>query len=288
MKTKKILISLAVLSSLALGSCAGLEDYINSNSSSSSRSSDDNSKTSENSNSTKYREDDNESSRGSDKKSSRTSTKEDKDGGLSSNAQAGEGDKKVGPTDKDIADPFSGREIIEDAPTCTSSGKREANVAVDIGEGDRQYWGFTNENKQLVYVIADKITLQNPKKEKLTKEGRYCPSSKMAKVDGYGAKYNRDRGHAIADSLGGMSNAYNLTPQDADVNRNGDQAYFEKAIRQAGGAENFRYKIYYPDAETNVPSWYELTYEIDGQEYHESFPNMDPEKYNEQNGVYDK
>lgn len=39
------------------------------------------------------------------------------------------------------------------------SGHREANVAVNIGYGAREYWGLTNENGQLVYVIADKIIL---------------------------------------------------------------------------------------------------------------------------------
>ena len=36
----------------------------------------------------------------------------------------------------------------------------------------------------------------------------------------------------IADSLGGVSNAYNITPQNSTLNRHGDQAYMEKAIRE--------------------------------------------------------
>ena len=54
-----------------------------------------------------------------------------------------------------------------------------------------------------------------------------------------------DQGHVIADSLGGVSNAYNITPQDSTLNRHGDQAYMEKVIRDAGGVTNFVAKISY-------------------------------------------
>jgi beta-N-acetylhexosaminidase len=41
---------------------------------------------------------------------------------------------------------------------------------------------------------------------------------------------NLNQGHVIADSLGGVSNAYNITPQDSVLNRHGDQAYMERNI----------------------------------------------------------
>lgn len=40
------------------------------------------------------------------------------------------------------------------------AGERKANVAVDIGFGDREYWAFTNEYGQLVYVYTNKIILK--------------------------------------------------------------------------------------------------------------------------------
>jgi hypothetical protein len=42
-----------------------------------------------------------------------------------------------------------------------TSGYRQPNVAVDIGFEDRNYWAFTNEYSQLVYVIAEEIVLQD-------------------------------------------------------------------------------------------------------------------------------
>lgn len=115
-------------------------------------------------------------------------------------------------------------------------GKRLPNVAVDIGYGSRIYWGFTNKYGQLEYVVADKITLQNPKTEKVLKNGRYFQDE--AKVPDTERK-DLDEGHVIADSLGGVSNAYNITPQNSTLNRHGDQAYMEKVIRDAGGCTDF-------------------------------------------------
>ena len=95
--------------------------------------------------------------------------------------------------------------------------------------------GFTNEYGQLVRVIA-KIILQDDKNEPVTSDGRYYKDG--AKVPGTESE-TLDEGHVIADSLGGVSNAYNITPQDSTLNRYGDQAYMEKIIRDAGGCTDF-------------------------------------------------
>ena len=105
------------------------------------------------------------------------------------------------------------------------SGYREPNVVVDIGYGDREYWAFTNEYGQLVRVIADEIILQDDSNEPVLSSGRYY--SDEAKVPGVESDV-LDEGHIIADSLGGVSNAYNITPQDSTLNRHGDQAYMER------------------------------------------------------------
>lgn len=110
------------------------------------------------------------------------------------------------------------------------SGSRQANVVVDIGFGDRKYWAFTNEHGQLIRVIAKKIILQDDATEDVSSDGRYY--SDEAKVPGV-ERVDLDEGHIIADSLGGVSNAYNITPQDSILNRHGDQAYMEDVIRKA-------------------------------------------------------
>lgn len=102
------------------------------------------------------------------------------------------------------------------------SGHREPNVVVDIGYGDRKYWAFTNESGQLIRVVADKVVLQDDRTEPVTSSGRYY--SDEAKVPGV-ERSDLDEGHIIADSLGGVSNAYNITPQESTLNRHGDQAY---------------------------------------------------------------
>lgn len=102
----------------------------------------------------------------------------------------------------------------------------------DIGFGDREYWAYTNEFVQLVRVVAAEIILQDDATEPVNSNGRYYDDE--ANVSGT-ENSNLDQGHVIADSLGGVSNAYNITPQDSVLNRHGDQAYMERNIVQAGG-----------------------------------------------------
>ena len=124
-------------------------------------------------------------------------------------------------TTNNTEDIFAGYRLIE-VDGGNLSGHREANVVVDIGFGDREYWAFTNEYGQLVKVIAKEIILQDDSKEPVNSKGRYYDDE--AKVPGVESK-NLDEGHVIADSLGGVSNAYNITPQNSTLNRHGDQAY---------------------------------------------------------------
>lgn len=157
------------------------------------------------------------------------------------------------------------------------SGHREAEVKVDIGYGEREYWAYTNAYGQLVRVEAEKITLQNEKKEKVLSTGRYYKDE--AKVPGV-ERPDLDEGHVIADSLGGVSNAYNITPQDSTLNRHGDQAYMEKVIREAGGCENFVAEISYPNHTTQIPSHYKYTYKLKGEWIVDEFDNVNPDKVN--------
>lgn len=155
------------------------------------------------------------------------------------------------------------------------SGSREANVAVDIGFGDREYWAYTNEYGQLVYVTADTVILQNESTEPVNANGRYYNDE--AKVPGVENK-DLDEGHVIADSLGGVSSAYNITPQNSTLNRHGDQAYMEKVIRDAGGCTNFMATITYLDTTTQIPSAYKYEYILKGEKIIDEFPNANPEK----------
>ena len=177
---------------------------------------------------------------------------------------------------------FEGYEIIE-VDGGDISGHRESSVAVNIGFGDRDYWAFTNEYGQLVRVIADKIILQDDDKEPVNSDGRYY--SRMANVPGVGADTGYDRGHVIADSLGGVANAYNITPQDSVLNRHGDQAYMEKVIRDAGGCTDFEAIITYPDTETQIPSKYKFTYVLLGNLIVDEFYNVNPDDYNASIGI---
>ncbi len=181
-------------------------------------------------------------------------------------------------------DEFKGYKLIK-ANACDLSGSREANVVVDIGFGNREYWAFTNEYGQLVRVTAKKITLQNDRTEQVTSSGRYCRDE--AKVPGVERK-DLDEGHVIADSLGGVSNAYNITPQDSTLNRHGDQAYMEDAIRKAGGATDFEAIITYPNTKTQIPSRYKYTYTIKGNRVVDEYANGNPDKRNEELGLTKK
>lgn len=165
-----------------------------------------------------------------------------------------------------------------------TSGSREPNVIVNIGHGNgREYWAYTNEHGQLVRVTAKEIILQNDKTEDVSSSGRYY--SAMADVPGVGEQYGMDRGHVLADSLGGVSNAYNITPQEATLNRHGDQAYMERNIREAGGATDFEAIITYPNTETQTPSEYKMTYTIKGNTVVDEFANGNPDKANADLGL---
>lgn len=162
------------------------------------------------------------------------------------------------------------------------SGYRAANVVVGIGFGDREYWAYTNEFGQLVGVVAAEIILQDDATEPVNSNGRYYDDE--ANVSGT-ENSNLDQGHVIADSLGGVSNAYNITPQDSVLNRHGDQAYMERNIVQAGGATNFEAIITYPDTTTQVPSSYKYTYTINGYQVVDEFQNINPDEYNTAQGL---
>lgn len=156
---------------------------------------------------------------------------------------------------------------------CDLSGDRQPNAKVDIGFGDRVYWGYTNEVGQLVEITAQNITPQNEPKEMLKGGGkRYCRDE--AKVPGTELK-EYDEGHGIADSLGGVSNAYNITPQASYLNRYGAQRDMEREIAAAGGATNFHMVISYPDENTSIPTQYDTTYTtLDGVEHNASYANV--------------
>ena len=158
------------------------------------------------------------------------------------------------------------------------SGSRDPLVVVDVGFGDREYWGYTNKHGQLIRVIAAAIVLQDDNNEPVNSDGRYYPDE--AKVPGT-ERDDLDEGHVIADSLGGVSNAYNITPQDSVMNRSGDQAYMEKGIRDAGGCTDFEAIITYPDTKSQIPGHYQYTYNLRGNIIVDSFDNVNPDVANE-------
>lgn len=168
-------------------------------------------------------------------------------------------------------DPSGYTEVSADS--CSLSGARVANAKVDIGYdsdyANREYWAYTNQYSQLVYVEAKQIILQNDDQE-IAGDDRYCNDE--AKVPGV-EQSDLDEGHVIADSLGGTSNAYNITPQESSLNRHGIQAEIEDQIRDAGGATNFTAEIEYPDTQTQIPSSYTLSYEINGSLQTHTFAN---------------
>ncbi len=168
---------------------------------------------------------------------------------------------------------FSGYKKIE-VDGGDFSGCRAANVIVDIGFGSREYWAFTNEYGQLARVVADKIIIQDDAVEPVLSDGRYYNGE--ADVPGT-ERPDMDKGHVIADSLGGVSNAYNITPQESTLNRHGDQAYMETVIRDAGGCSDFEAVITYPDTTTQIPSHYHYTYSIGDNVITEDFNNVNPD-----------
>jgi hypothetical protein len=125
--------------------------------------------------------------------------------------------------------------------------------------------------------VTKQIVPQDENNEPVNTNGRYYDDE--AKIPGTERK-DLDEGHVIADSLGGVSNAYNITPQNSVLNRHGDQAYMEKVIRDAGGCTDFEAIIIYPDTTTQVPSRYRYTYKINGNTIIDEFDNVNPDEVN--------
>ncbi len=160
-----------------------------------------------------------------------------------------------------------------DVDSCDLSGTRKGNVIVDIGYGDRNYYALSNENSQITDVYAKNIRLQS-EDELSANNSRYCQDE----ANVYGTeKENYDQGHIIADSLGGVSNAYNITPENSYVNRFGAQAKNEQkmrtALEQGHIVHDFLAHIYYYNSNTMTPYAYKFTYCIDDVIYQSLFLN---------------
>ena len=155
---------------------------------------------------------------------------------------------------------------------CDFKGERQNNATVDVGFGDRKYFAHTNEHGQLIKVEAAEIIAQKGSETPTGK--RYCKDE--ARVKGT-ERHDLDQGHAIADSLGGVSNAYNITPQKDELNRHGKQAEMEKeirhALRQHQKVTDFIYNIVYPNTNTQTPSSYNGSYKINGEGHTFNFEN---------------
>lgn len=192
----------------------------------------------------------------------------DADSAEPTNDNADENDNSSATTDFDE----DGYTVVS-SDSCNLSGGRVPNAKVDIGYdsdyANREYWAYTNDYGQLVHVEADEIVLQNDDVE-ISGDDRYCDDE--AKVPGV-EQSDLDEGHVIADSLGGASNAYNITPQGSQLNRYGTQADIEEEIREAGGATDFEADIEYPDTNTQIPSSYTLSYTVNGTEQSHTYAN---------------
>lgn len=210
-------------------------------------------------------------------------TDTDEETAASETKQTAADDPEEEPAAEPAEEQFEGYELVE-VDGGDLSGHREANIVVSVGYGDREYWAFTNEHGQLERVIADEIILQDDSSEDVLDSGRYY--SDEAKVPGVESDI-LDEGHVIADSLGGVSNAYNITPQESTLNRHGDQAYMEDVIRDAGGATDFEAIITYPDTETQVPSSYQYSYTVRGNKVVDTFDNVNPDEVNASLGLTD-
>ena len=97
-----------------------------------------------------------------------------------------------------------------------------------------------------------------------------------------------DEGHVIADSLGGVYNAYNIAPHNSTLNRDGGQAYMEKVIRDASGCSDFTAVITYPSTITQIPSHYNYTYTLKGNVINDEFDNVNPDQVNQGLGLTDQ
>lgn len=146
---------------------------------------------------------------------------------------------------------------------CDLTGIRQPNAKVDIGYDsntiNREYYAYTNTTSQLVEVRADKIIAQTKDEEQY--KGRYCKDE--AKVKGTELS-DYDEGHVIADSLGGVSNAYNITPENSYLNRKGSQYQMEQEwleiLRNGGSITNVKVIIEYPDTTSTIPSNYKFSW----------------------------
>lgn len=155
---------------------------------------------------------------------------------------------------------------------CDLKAKRLSNVVALIGANNRKYYSQVNEFNQIVKVEAKQITKQEKSEERV--KGRYCEDE--ARVNGTQEK-NLDQGHIIADSLGGASNTYNITPQNSTLNRIGEQSkmekYMVKMLTHHHKITDFIATIKYPNTKTLIPSHYNFSFKVDNEVKSYSFDN---------------
>jgi len=174
-------------------------------------------------------------------------------------------------------------------PKDTKNQQNIASNKIEAKEEKKSEDSSVDESTEAVKETASNLKEESKKETSAVITEDIFSGYKLIVVDGGNLSGHREpnvvvdigfEGHVIADSLGGVSNAYNITPQNSILNRHGDQAYMEKVIRDAGGCTEFVAIITYPDTTTQIPSHYSYTYTINGNVINDEFDNVNPDEYN--------
>lgn len=165
---------------------------------------------------------------------------------------------------------YYGNRFVKLEDQTIHDGNREANVVVNGGFNDdyarRNYYGFTNEFGQLSYYKADKIIDQNDDVEPVKSDGRFGTPADVYGTATEDEPEGRDfdRGHVMADSLGGAPNAYNMTPQDAYLNEHSIEVGIEGRARN-GNIKQYTSIPLYDSTTTQTPYAYFTSFVDDGR-----------------------
>lgn len=155
---------------------------------------------------------------------------------------------------------------------CDTNKKLSANAKVDIGYGNREYYAYTNENAQIMYITAKAIYPQNADIEAVENNGTYCADFELAASEG-----DIKQTYLINPKYGGVSNSYNLTNQASSLDEMGDlyevQRKIDYYIYHEQLIEDLEIQLIYLDTNTQVPSSYEISYSVEDKTYSYSINN---------------
>ncbi len=148
-----------------------------------------------------------------------------------------------------------------------------SNVKVNIGTGKREYYAYTNEYSQLVYITASELVASNNVVDKGETNNSYC---KNEDNDSYNEKKYTPT-YIINSTVGGINNRYNQLLISNNLTRDEEFSNMYQTITKLLNSNkkisNFEIRIYYSHSQDEEPERIQVSFYEGYNEYAYDFKN---------------